>query len=243
MLHSRYYKLTYNDELFTSLRVQFEIPDHIETEFRKQMEDVAAIWRFHQSQTENPRNPSRDKKALGKVIKQTQKLQLALSALSDDATSALHQTNRRYEMQAIVSDNQYSDIGHKFYRYTNQDRVETILVDRIDDLIRAVSILENVTTEAKEGMRPIPDGRRNDYALSLWISNIADMWTNQLGRPFTRDATEGGDPLAEAAQFCIAAFEYIDPDTTPIRILNEMRKHISKSRKKATGKNRVKNEP
>lgn len=241
MLPNQHYKQTYNDEAFAGLRARFEIPEHIEANFRKQLEDVAAIWRWQHSQTENPRSPSRDVKALGKVIKQTQKLQLALSALSDDATSALRQTNLQYETQAIVSDNQYSDAGHKFYRYTNQGGVETFLVDDVEDLIRAVSVLENVTSEAKEGIGPIPDGRRNDYAFSLWLSNIADMWTDQLGRPFTRDATEDGEPLSEAAQFCIAAFAYIEPSTSQIQILNEMRKHISKTRKKATGKNRVKN--
>jgi len=142
---------------------------------RDWLEDIAAIWRWGRSQTEHSRHPSRDKKALETVIKRTQKLQLALSKLSHDANAALRQTNRQYETQAIVSKNKYSDAGHKFYRYTNQDGVETILIDRVEDLIRAVSVLENVASKAKKDMRPVPDGRRNDYALNLWLSNIADM--------------------------------------------------------------------
>jgi hypothetical protein len=233
----------YSDSVFTNLSEQFAIPKDQQTEVREGLADIAAIWRWGRSQTEHSRHPSRDKKALETVIKRTQKLQLALSRLSHDANAALRQTDFQPEMQAIVSDNKYSDAGHKFYRYTNQDGVETILIDRVEDLIRSVSVLENVASEAKEGIRPVPDGRRNDYALNLWISNIADMWTDQLGRPFTRDATESGDPLTEAAQFCIAAFAPIEPSTSPTRILNEMRKHNSQSRKKSTGKNRVKNEP
>jgi len=227
----QFYALTYSDEVYASLCEDFNIPHQIRVDFREQLEDVAAIWRWKQSRAEIIRRPSEDVKALASVLKHVQKLSLALDALSPDALIALERINSRFETQAILSDATHSDAGHEFHRYTNHDGVEVILTDTAEDLIRAVSVLEHITVEAKESIRLTRAGSRSDYALSLWLTNIADMWTNQLGRPFTRDATTDGEPLTHAAQFCITTFTYISPSTSSTKIINGMKKHISKSRK------------
>lgn len=148
----------------------------------------------------------------------------------------MRQTNYRYEMQYLDLDKEVSDIGHKFDRFTDHEGMATTLTSDIEDLIRSVSILEKVATEAKKNIGSMPVGPRLDDSMRMWITNIANMWTEKLGRPFTRDTTSKGDPLTEAAQFCIDAFLPISPSTPNSKVLNGMKKHITESRKKATGK-------
>lgn len=233
---SQYYEETNSDEAYEILCDRFEFPEPLKPELRKQLEDFAAIWRWHHDRSKHVRQPSRDAKALALVARQSQKLQLALDALSDNASIAMQQTSHQYEMQSFDFEKNFSDVGHEFYRYTDQDGTETTLYQDIQDLVRSVSIIKLVAVEAKENIGSMPVGPRFDLSMTMWITNVAIMWTEKLGRPFTRDTTSKGDPLTEAAQFCIDAFHPISPSTPNSKILNEMKKHITKSRKKTTGK-------
>jgi len=233
---SQYYEKTYSDEAYEILSDRFEFRTLLRPELRNQLEDFAAIWRWHHDRAEHVRQPSRDAKALALVAKQSQKLQLALDALSNNASIAMQQTSQQYEMQSFDLERNYSDVGHEFYRYTGQDGTETTLYQEIQDLVRSVSIIRLVAVEAKENIGSMPVGPRFDLSMTMWIINIARMWTEKLDRPFTRDTTSKGDPLTEAAQFCIDAFHPTSPSTPNSKVLNGMKKHITESRKKATGK-------
>lgn len=235
-LVSRYYEQTYSDESYKILCDRYEFPEQLRPEFRRLLEDFAAIWRWHRHRADSVRQPSRDAKALALVSKQSQKLRQAIDALSDNATIAMRQTSHQYEMQSSDLEKDCSDIGHEFYRYTDHEGTTTTLTSDIEDLIHSVSILEQVAIEAEKNIGSMPVGPRLDDSMRIWIINIATMWTEKLGRPFTRDHTSKGAPLTEAAQFCIDAFHPISPSTPNSKVLNGMKKYITESRKKATGK-------
>ncbi|MDE0591585.1 hypothetical protein OU789_16725 [Halocynthiibacter sp. C4] len=103
--------------------------------------------------------------------------------------------------------------------------------------------LENAATRGKGRTSKLPTGKIPDYALMLWFSNIEKLWCEISSDPFSRDITSTGEPITNASRFCVLAFQKIDPNYTESRILNGMKKFITKRRKEATGKLREKMTP
>lgn len=76
-------------------------------------------------------------------------------------------------------------------------------------------------------------GRPQDDALQMWIVLIGDIWENQIGRPFDCDVTSTGEPVSEAARFCVDAHRIVDAGCQPSRITKEMRACINGRRNRA----------
>ncbi|MEX0827944.1 MAG: hypothetical protein WD005_03225 [Haliea sp.] len=64
--------------------------------------------------------------------------------------------------------------------------------------------------------------RTRDDALQMWIVLVGDIWENQIGRPFDCDVTSTGEPVSEAARFCVDAHRFVDAECQPSRITKEM---------------------
>lgn len=236
-----FYKQTYSNEQFEKLCAEFELPKSQRKEIRTALEDFAAIWRGHTPDQGMIRRPSKDIKALKRVSEKATKLLREIERLSLDAQSEMRVENSNAYTDSIFPEREYSKIGHKYFRYIDQDRLETTIIEEVPDLVRSVEIIKNLADAAAAKNRPAPTGRRHNMAMATWMANIVDLWTETLGRAFTRDATAKGEPLSKAAAFCVATFNPIDPKIPNSRVLYEMKKAIARERKSITGKNVVKN--
>ncbi len=234
-----FYKKTYSDKQFEKLCAEFDLPDSQHEEIRIALEDFAAVWRWHTPHPDFIRRPSKDVKALKRVSEKATKLLLEIEELSLSAQSEMRVKNTNAYTDSIFPERTHSKFGHKFFKYIDQDGLETTIIDEVPDLLRSVEILRNLAEAVAAKNTPAPTGRRHDMAMSIWMANIADLWTETLCRTFTRDATPQGEPLSKAAAFCVATFNFVDPETPNSRVLYEMKKVIAERRKSATGKNVV----
>lgn len=237
VVSDHFYKQTYSNEQFEKLCAEFELPKSQHEEIRIALEDFAAIWRWHTPDQDMVRRPSKDVKALKRVSEKATKLLREFEKLSLDAQSEMRVENSNAYTDSIFPERDYSKFGHKFFRYIGHDGLETTIVDEVPDLVRSVEIIKNLADAAAAKNRPAPTGRRHNMAMAMWMANIVDLWTETLGRSFTRDATPQGEPLSKAAAFCVSTFNPIDPKTPNSRVLYEMKKFIAQRRKSTAGKN------
>jgi hypothetical protein len=103
-------------------------------------------------------------------------------------------------------------------------------------LSRTVRMVQETALSQLESIVPHPRGPKEDDDLKFWLGHIRNLWVDFLNRRFTRDVTNEGQPISEAARFCVRACQLVDPKTPPSRILNEMKKIITEDRKTATGR-------
>ncbi|WP_371157530.1 hypothetical protein [Jannaschia sp. 2305UL9-9] len=68
-----------------------------------------------------------------------------------------------------------------------------------------------------------PRGPKPNRDLSLWLREIARVWEEDVGRRFTRQFHNGGEPISEAAVLSLYAYRVLDPSIRPSDIEREMK--------------------
>ena len=62
--------------------------------------------------------------------------------------------------------------------------------------------------------------------LREWINGMFYIWVGIIQKPFTRDVASDGEPITEAARFCVEVYKFLDPETPKSLVLNEMKRRI-----------------
>ena len=229
---SQHYRLTYSDEAFASLRRQFSISDHIEADFRKQMENAAAIWRSYNAGVSDLTKPSTDRKALENLATIAERLHTAFTDLPQSARNSLETAYSNSEREGLFVDDIPDNKEYPIIRFPERDGTEGTLTISTDETLALLGALKQASITASQNQRTAQVGKKRDHALRMWIINIANIWEDILDRPFTRDATSDGVPISEAARFCVSSFVFLDSKTLPSLILNEMKLYIQGQNKK-----------
>jgi len=107
-------------------------------------------------------------------------------------------------------------------------------VNKIRD---ALDVISEMAFAAEAVFTKVHSGPQTDFLLRRWIHNMRRVWTDGLGRNFTRRFTDDGKPLSPAAVLCVFAYRHLDPKTPPSLINSEMKKRIAEDRKNTDGKN------
>lgn len=209
---------------------QFSIPPEKRLEAHKQLEDAAEIWQWHHTNSSRTTTPSTDRKSLIALAKDAERLRGSVQSLQLPARIHLEQSLTALELNSIFSTSTEPQAPSPVVRYPVQNNDCGILTFDSESIIELVAALEHAAVSAAKAIKPVPAGKRRDHALRMWMINISRLWSGLLGRTFSRDVTNRGEPITAAAQFCIAAFAYFDTDTPPSRILNEMKLCIKKMR-------------
>jgi hypothetical protein len=108
-----------------------------------------------------------------------------------------------------------------------------------DDVLEALSILENFARLAGKSIPRGPRGPRPNYALVLWVGNMRRLWQIVLRRRFTF-SVENNVPKSKAFQFCIEAMSYLDPAVEVCEMIAAVRaekKDARRYRGSTTGNN------
>jgi hypothetical protein len=72
------------------------------------------------------------------------------------------------------------------------------------------------------GMSSRGSDRRPRYALGFAVGQLAVLWKNFAGKPFTHTRGEMGEPTSDGGRFIMAFFGMIDPKVTPSMITTEL---------------------
>ena len=109
-----------------------------------------------------------------------------------------------------------------------QDKLFERHFTKADEILRA---LEEFSVTAMVFVEELPASRRGpkfDFELWSWIQCVKFAWEHDLGRKFTRDVDDSGEPISEAARMLVMAAERTPYEKT--KALNMMKKVISSSR-------------
>lgn len=223
---THHYRETYTADALDELAATFRIPVEHRAEMTKHLEDAAAIWRWNIGRQTKRQRPTQTARALSRIEAQARKLSQTVLALPDEAFGRLDAAIANGQSEAVaamIKEQPISSMPALASPETDSDNLGMLL--DLSDILQIIGALQKLAKEAAQ-MPSGSSGAKRDYALRMWIINIEMFWISTLGRVFSRDATSSGEPLSEAAQFCVAAFKIVNPATPSSRVLNEMKHRI-----------------
>lgn len=238
MLPKEYYANTYDTPTVIELcqLAGIETPDvpHIAQE----LEHFAAIYRWETAKTESRTPVKVARRELEAVANQTARLMDTLANLSPKAAAVIeHQAD--LDSQDGMLSNPASPGGASLF--VRLDDFGDDIVGHAIDLEMLHSILGGLhrAADTRDGSSHMGHSRKpQDFGLLLWLSNIRQFWHAQTDLPFSRDVAPDGEPITAAGLFCLTAFQKIDPDCHPSRVMNGMKALITRQNK-STGKMRA----
>lgn len=230
---AQHYQETYRETDLEKLVAEYDIPkEHCES-LGKFLEDIAAIWRWNKPKENGHNKPSNTAMALQRVSKKAGSLKDAIHSLSPDVLSALNfKFVSAMDHAAMIQD---SNTPMPVLPVSMDDGSVEPMILKLGEVTQLIAALEFIASSMKTQSTGWK-GPRKDPALRLWIANVAKFWTNTLGRSFTRDVSDTGDPISPAARFCTEAFFHLSPETPPQTVLNAMKTHISSVNRKSLAK-------
>lgn len=220
---------TYTDAVFADLCAAFQLPAAKQDEVRARLEAAAAVWRHYARDDAPPARPSHARAELKAIADLATKLSGLVSDLSVPARHAVAQAEAAQIARALGAGAR-GESRYPLLSYPQPDGGDDLLTLGLPDLCGILDGFAEIATQAADALPARRAGRRRDEALRLWMANIEPLWAETLGRAFTRDATDDGVPITEAARFCVAAFRVLDPRTPASRVLNAMKNRIKTKR-------------
>jgi hypothetical protein len=204
------------------LCTEFAVPEEQCEAIRRHLEGAADVFFHWRQNVDEAPTPGECRAALTEIAELTKRLRDCLSRM-DARTQTAFWFPETALASAVMQGATETPFGHKIERQTIDDTVEIVWHEDPASLLRAVTILHNY---ARQGLDRVPDdpgGQRQLWGLRHWIGNLHILWTGILGRKFTVDSHQG-EPVSEAARFCVATTRLTAPDITNGQIFTAMQR-------------------
>jgi len=232
VVNEKYYAETYSDVDIKKLCSIGEIIPEDLGDFRDTLEDIAAIYRWESAKHENLPSSSNIKRELQTVSKQANRLLASLDGLSWDAQRKINSRADLDSHKGITGESSGSDEPSLVISLSefNTD-IQSVIVD----VPTLRSLLGGLVNASDAGMIDLPKGRpgkSRSWGLRLWMINIESLWLRTSDQPFTRDTASQNDPITNAARFCVAALQMINPDCPSSLVMTEMKECIKSSNRR-----------
>lgn len=235
---AHHYRQTYSEADLEALFREYAITPGLQPEVAKALEDSAAIWRWHGGEVGDHTPPGASIKSLRSVAKAAEGLKSALEALPAPARRALDMQFAQADLAVITE--QVGVAGLPILHGLADDGTMTPIIPDLNEIAHLIEALRHMAIDAESFPLGASRSKRN-HALRMWVINIEALWTQSMGRPFTRDMTAEGEPISEAARFCVAAFGRLSPGTPKHTILNAMKSCIKSVKAKSLANDPSKN--
>jgi hypothetical protein len=115
-----------------------------------------------------------------------------------------------------------------FKEAETQDAMRDRYQSKASEIIAAITGFSRLAKELHDELPPSRRGPQRNWELFFWVQGIRTSWEQYLGRKFTRDVDDSGEPISEAAQFVAMATEGTPYEKT--EALNMMKKSIATTR-------------
>lgn len=217
----------FDKEIISTLANDFSISDSQKKEFSDVLEDAHSRWEWAQEMAAKKHKPSEIRLALVNVEKTALALKDVLATLPEVAIKEIDRISQTDYVRNLENPD-YPSISLPALALRDpvaSDSGSLIILDH-EDWIQIAAALAITSKRALENVPHGKSGRKEEGALDYWIAIIAFYWTGTLNRKFSRDATDDGQPLSEAARFCVEAFSAVDPEVPQSRVLNAMKLYI-----------------
>lgn len=226
----------YSETFLARLFERYKIDEQHHWFTRGMLEYAAKNW---QVATTERLTPKERRNLLLNLLKAVEAFQAELSAMPSGLWQAMMDApdfEIRNEFHSHLYQ-QYEEAYHAGHRLQGEDTdleppdaylvpVEVnqkALRNELTCVAQSITSLLSHSPEVKRGMPSNDD-------LRVWVRTISDLWTDHLHRPFTRDVAPNGEPVSEAARFCVDVFHEVEPSVPPSRVLNAMKQVISERR-------------
>jgi hypothetical protein len=230
MQDRRHYSDTYSEVATLKLCADSGfIPQDIDS-LMERLEHVAAVYRWEKSKYVDLLSSAQQRKELIAVRKAAMKLSEEMQCLSWQPEKAIVMQLENDSTSAFFA--KPGDASHEttLLSIPNSDGTEghvTIDPEEIEVLIRALAHAADKAASKLNKSRP---GKQKAHGIHLWIANIAKVWAEVTDQPFTRDVASDGEPITNAARFCVGAFQMVDPELDRSVVLTAMKKLKAKSK-------------
>jgi hypothetical protein len=115
-----------------------------------------------------------------------------------------------------------------FKEAETQDAMRDRYQSKASEIIVTIMAFSRLAKELHDELLPSRRGPQQNWELFFWVQAIRTSWEDYLGRKFTRDVDDSGEPISEAAQFVAMATEGTPYEKT--EALNMMKKSIATTR-------------
>ena len=198
------------------------------------LEHSAAIYRWEKSKYADYLSSSMQRKELASVRKAAKKLGDSIDGLSWQPQIAIAQHSESRSVAAFFDMLDEGEAATTLISFAGPDGSKNDIVIDVPTLVTLIRALEHASQNAINGLTKSRPGKQSARGISIWMSNVASIWEESTEHPFTRDVASDGEPVTNAARFCVGAFHFIDPTLERSVVLTAMKSCITR-RKKRTG--------
>lgn len=217
----------YGEDARRALVQEFQIKPDNQTEFFARLESAARIW---QSEVEFPFIPDVDWKEVSAFWRKIDKHSTILRDLIEGRhwiidhrlTNSLESKHVNHAFAVMRAE----EHGDPQPGPLELEPAELFQPYDLEVLSQTLSTLSDLAGKEIEILPKNRAGRKSDHALRLWMANMYTLWTERLGRKFSREVLDRGTPISPAARFVVEAFQPLDPNLPASSILTEMEKTI-----------------
>lgn len=205
-------------------------------ELHETLEATGNIYRIHKHNFDEAPRRGEIRSALEEIGLHAAELIRCLEEMDQTTWQRFWQPDFALQAALISGKSQTTKYGQRVERIDLSPTSWTMIAPTRERIEEHVRLLKSYQENALKNLPGQKGGRPTQEAISIWVVNMRSYWIQTLGRRFTVDRLQG-QPVSEAARFCVDALHIMEPDIPPTTVINEMQKLISRKRKRATSKN------
>lgn len=210
-------KSIFTDEKMQEIAKEFRIPPERVSEIQPVLKGAAFRWRSETKLAQT--NFPKARRKIKAIAKATDVLLKLLDEQSEDA-------KKMYDLASLVHSLVKSNLLDTEKVDPAGGRRDAVIesataqVPNIEALVVELTALSTLSQSALGLAGSGRTGRPNDDAADDLMRGVYQVWTAMLVRDFTLDWAPDGKPITDAARFCVAVWQCVDPSTGLNKIAN-----------------------
>lgn len=220
-------KRVFSEAAVNKLATQFKLPSDIPaSELRHRLNMAAQVYRTWRQNADMAPRRGEMKAALDEISELSERLQRSLEELDD--ISAGHfwrpETALRHVMSLGPEGPSATEYGHSLTWLPTVDghAIQYLAGEHFTPVLK---LIEKYASAAIANLPKDAGGRKRSEGLRYWVINVAKIWTELFGKPFTFDEYKG-EPITEAARFAVAAMAVADPSVAASEVRAAVRAYV-----------------
>lgn len=229
----------YEPKFLDALYQEFDIQGaELQERVHSRLEGAGNVYRKWRTNADEAPRPAERKAAIDELERLVDTLRDRLEQMDDFTATAFWRPET--DLLGILGDEatkakegkptlDESPWGHPLEFIKTEDGGVSMITLSQRHHFESLNILKNYCAAAREVIGPDAGGRPKDEGLRMWAINIRNLWEKELDRRFTLSQHKG-EPVSDAAVFCVRTCSILEPGTSNARVFTAMRKAIQSYR-------------
>lgn len=224
----------FSDEFLDQLLRDYQIDEQLKDNLHERLERIAKEWYLQQNSPEEKVSPSDVRKALDGLSRDAHALKKRMESANDAVWSSIIGASSYYRFSSEDLGFEYAtphfpehgEIGVPAVTVATSGAHKPLDTIEVASIISALGQLAFFAEVAPEVNPPKNMKAQNIRPLREWMFGMHNVWLGIIQRKFTRDVASDGEPITEAARFCVDIYKVLDPETEKSLVINEMKRRI-----------------